>query len=172
MQYPSVEIQSWLVGRKHDEDQIGLLLDLFSRQVEILWGRLEEDISRCGRDGGSDPVGRPVQTGDVQIPRLGGRGARDGRGRSELRIWPAVEIEEIDLQIGDPVAETTIKTYLNEIRNRLDKAAGIGRAADACAGAGFHEKGLEVALDMEQLLYEATTLLNAASLINRIARQS
>ncbi len=69
----------------------------------------------------------------------------------------------------DPqLAETTIKTYLNEIRNRLDKAAGIGRAADACAGAG----GLEVALDMEQLLYEATTLLNAASLISRIARQS
>ena len=68
----------------------------------------------------------------------------------------------------DPqLAETTIKTYLNEIRNRLDKAAGIGRAADACAGAGFHEKGLE-----EQLLYEATTLLNAASLINRIARGS
>ncbi len=40
------------------------------------------------------------------------------------------------------------------------------------AGAGFHEKGLEVALDMEQLLYEATTLLNAASLINRIGQQS
>ena len=70
------------------------------------------------------------------------------------------------------LAETTIKTYLNEIRSRLDKAAGIGRAADACAGAGFHQKGLEVALDVEQLLYEATTLLNAASLINRIARQS
>jgi hypothetical protein len=60
---------------------------------------------------------------------------------------------------------------LTEIRNRLDKAAGIGRAADACAGAGFHEKGLEVALDIEQLLYEAATLLNAASL-TRIARQS
>jgi hypothetical protein len=73
----------------------------------------------------------------------------------------------------DPqVAETTIKTYLNEIRSRLDKAAGISRAADACAGAGFHEKGLEVALAMEQLLSQATTLLNAASLINRIARQS
>jgi len=72
----------------------------------------------------------------------------------------------------DPqAAETTIKTHLNEIRGRLDKAAGMGRAADARAGAGFHEKGLEVALDMEQLLYEATTLLNAASLINRIARQ-
>ena len=68
--------------------------------------------------------------------------------------------------------EVTIKAYLTEIRNRLDKAAGIGRAADACAGAGFHEKGLEVALDIEQVLYEATTLLNAASLINRIVRQS
>ena len=69
---------------------------------------------------------------------------------------------------GRAFSEATIKAYLTEIRNRLDRAAGIGRAADACAGAGFHEKGLEVALDIEQLLYEATTLLNAASLINRI----
>jgi hypothetical protein len=75
-------------------------------------------------------------------------------------------VEAMDPQL----VETTIKAYLTEIRSRLDKAAGIGRAADACAGAGFHEKGLEVALDMEQLLYEATTLLNAASLINRISR--
>ncbi|HBB94472.1 MAG TPA: hypothetical protein DC054_03700 [Blastocatellia bacterium] len=80
----------------------------------------------------------------------------------------AKELTPMDPQL----AETTIKTYLNEIRSRLDRAAGISRAADACASAGFHEKGLEVALDMEQLLYEATTLLNAASLINRIARQS
>ena len=66
------------------------------------------------------------------------------------------------------LVEATIRAYLTEIRHRLDKAAGIARAADACAGAGFQEKGLEVALDVEQLLYEATTLLNAASLINRI----
>jgi hypothetical protein len=78
------------------------------------------------------------------------------------------ELAAMDAQL----VETTIKAYLTEIRNRIDKAAGIGRAADACAGAGFHEKGLEVALDMEQLLYEATTLLNAASLISRIAQQS
>jgi hypothetical protein len=77
------------------------------------------------------------------------------------------ELSAMDAQL----VEATIKTYLTEIRSRLDKAAGIGRAADACAGAGFHEKGLEVALDMEQLLYEATTLLNAASLINRIGQQ-
>jgi len=83
-------------------------------------------------------------------------------------VLAAKELTPMDPQL----VETTIKTYLNEIRSRLDRAAGISRAADACASAGFHEKGLEVALDMEQLLYEATTLLNAASLINRIARQS
>ena len=38
-------------------------------------------------------------------------------------------------------AELTIKAYLTEVRDRLDKAAGIARAADACAGAGFYEGG-------------------------------
>jgi hypothetical protein len=68
------------------------------------------------------------------------------------------------------VAEHMTRLYLTEIRNRLEHAAGIGRAADACASAGFHQKGLEVALDIEQPLYEVTTLLNAASLINRISK--
>jgi hypothetical protein len=77
------------------------------------------------------------------------------------------ELAMMDTQL----AETTTKAFLTEIRCRLDKAAGIGRAADACAGAGFCAKGLEVALDVEQLLYEATALLNAASLINRIGQQ-
>jgi hypothetical protein len=86
----------------------------------------------------------------------------------EACVVATKELAAMDAQL----VETTIKAYLTEIRSRLDKAAGIGRAADACAGAGFHEKGLEVALDMEQLLYEATTLLNAASLISRIAQQS
>jgi hypothetical protein len=83
-------------------------------------------------------------------------------------VASAKELATTDVHL----AEATIKSYLTEIRNRLDKAAGIGRAADACAGAGFHEKGLEVALDIEQLLYETTTLLNAAGLIDKMARQS
>jgi hypothetical protein len=91
-----------------------------------------------------------------------------GRVEQETCVASAKEFTPMDAHL----VEATIKTYLTEIRNRLDKAAGIGRAADACAGAGFHEKGLEVALDIEQLLYEATTLLNAASLIKRIAPQS
>jgi hypothetical protein len=68
--------------------------------------------------------------------------------------------------------ELTIKLYVSEVRHRLDKAAGIARAADACAGAGFCDKAVEVTLDIEQPLYEATTLLNAASLINRLSKAS
>ena len=83
-------------------------------------------------------------------------------------LGSAEELTPVDAHL----VEATIKAHLTEIRNRVDKAAGIGRAADACAGAGFYEKGLEVALDIEQLLYEASALLNAASLINRMARQS
>jgi hypothetical protein len=46
-----------------------------------------------------------------------------------------------ELTLMDPqLAEATIKTFLNEIRSRFDKAAGIGRAADACAGAGFTKR--------------------------------
>jgi hypothetical protein len=69
----------------------------------------------------------------------------------------------------DPVTlETTIKVHLKEIRKRLDHAASIARAAQTCADTGNVEKGIEIALDVEQLIYEVNTFLNAASLINRI----
>ena len=69
------------------------------------------------------------------------------------------------------VAETAIKLYLKEIHTRLNEAAGIARAADACAEAGDPDRGVKVALDIEQLVYEATRLLDAASLINRLAKE-
>lgn len=63
-----------------------------------------------------------------------------------------------------------IHAYLVEMRQRLDEAAGIAKAAQACVDAGNIDKGVEIALDVEQLVYEATTLLNAASLIKRISK--
>jgi hypothetical protein len=74
---------------------------------------------------------------------------------------------------GDPRmdAQTTdiaIQAFIKEIVERLDQAAGIAKAAQTCADAGNIAKGVEIALDVEQPLYEATTLLNAASLIKRI----
>jgi hypothetical protein len=69
------------------------------------------------------------------------------------------------------VAEPAIKAYLKEIHIRLDRAASIAKAANACAEAGNADKGVHVALDIEQLCYEATRLLDAASLINRLAKE-
>lgn len=67
---------------------------------------------------------------------------------------------------------TSIKAYLTEVRTRLDRAAGIARAADACAGAGFCDKAVKITLDIELPLYEVTTLLNAVSLINRLSKET
>ena len=72
----------------------------------------------------------------------------------------------------DPhTAEVTIKAYLSEIRIRLDEAAIIAKAAEACALAGSVDKGVEVSHDIEQLLYEATNFLNVASMIRRLSKE-
>ena len=63
--------------------------------------------------------------------------------------------------------ELTIRGYVAQIRNRLERAVGIARAADACAGAGFYDKAVEIMLDLELPLCEATTLVNATSEISR-----
>jgi len=68
----------------------------------------------------------------------------------------------------DPhTVEVTIKIYLKQMRERLERAASIAKAAEACAEAGDVERAVIIILDVEQPLYEATTLLNAASLLNR-----
>jgi hypothetical protein len=62
------------------------------------------------------------------------------------------------------------KLYLKQMRERLEQAASIAKAAETCAKAGNVEGGIEIALDIEQLIYEVNTLLNAASLIHRIGK--
>ena len=67
--------------------------------------------------------------------------------------------------------ESVIKVILTEISQRLDKASRIAKAAEACATAGDADNGVQVALDIEQLAYEAGRLLDAASLLNRISKE-
>jgi hypothetical protein len=66
--------------------------------------------------------------------------------------------------------QITTKAYLAEISQRLNEAASIAKAAQACADAGNTKQEMAIALDVEQLVYEVNTLLNAASLINRISK--
>jgi hypothetical protein len=65
-------------------------------------------------------------------------------------------------------ADATIKFCLAQIRKNLEQAASIAKAADACAEAGNPEKAVEIALSVEHLTFDANTLLNAATLINRL----
>ena len=67
-----------------------------------------------------------------------------------------------------PTLKAALKSHLVEMRERLDQAASIAKAAEACAEAGNVNKAVEIVLDVEQLIYEVTTMLNAASLMNRI----
>jgi len=68
------------------------------------------------------------------------------------------------------IAETAIKAYLTEMRSRLEKASSIAKAAETCALSGNVEGGVEIILDIEQITYEVSTLLNAASLIHRLGK--
>jgi len=54
------------------------------------------------------------------------------------------------------------------MRERLDRAASIAKVAQACAEAGNVDKAVEIALDMEQLVYEVNTFPDAADLILRL----
>ena len=65
--------------------------------------------------------------------------------------------------------DQTIKVLLSEIHRRLDDAARIAKAAEACASAGSVAEGVSVSMDIEQLIYEAGRLQDAASLLNRLA---
>jgi hypothetical protein len=58
-----------------------------------------------------------------------------------------------------------------ETSQRSKKIAhGIAKAASACAEAGNISKAIEIALDVEQLICEVNTFLNAASLMHRISK--
>jgi hypothetical protein len=63
--------------------------------------------------------------------------------------------------------EIAIKIYLREITDRPEKSAGIAKCA--CAEAGNVEGAVEIVLEIEQLAYEASRLLDAASLLNRLS---
>jgi hypothetical protein len=65
--------------------------------------------------------------------------------------------------------EPAIKLIIAEIHSKLDEATRFAKAAEACAQSGAIAEGIEVSMDIEQLIYEAGRLQDAASLLNRLA---
>jgi hypothetical protein len=64
--------------------------------------------------------------------------------------------------------EPAIKLIITEIHTRLREAARIAKAAEACVQNGAISEGVEVSMDIEQLIYEAGRFQDAASLLNRL----
>ena len=62
----------------------------------------------------------------------------------------------------------TMKICFGEIHAKLGEATQIAKAAEACALAGSLEQGVEISMDMDQLLYDAGRLHDAICLMNRI----
>jgi hypothetical protein len=67
--------------------------------------------------------------------------------------------------------EPAIRSVLTEIHSKLNEAARIAKAAEACALAGSVVEGVTVSMDIEKLIYEVGRLQDAASLLNRLSRQ-
>jgi hypothetical protein len=67
--------------------------------------------------------------------------------------------------------EPAIRIILTEIHSKLNEAARIAKAAEACALAGSVAEGVSVSMDIEQLIYEAGRLQDAASLLSRLSRE-
>jgi hypothetical protein len=68
------------------------------------------------------------------------------------------------------VLNDAVAACLDEIHARLSEAARIARAAQACAQAGSLSEAVAISMDIEQLIYEAGRLHDAASLLNRLRR--
>lgn len=66
--------------------------------------------------------------------------------------------------------EPAIKLIIAEIHTRLSKATRIAKAAETCVQNGAVNEGVEVSMDIEQLIYEAGRLHDAASLLGRMRR--
>lgn len=65
---------------------------------------------------------------------------------------------------------SSIVACLYEIIIRLNDAAAVSKAALACAEAGSEREALQIILDLDTFLHEATTLHGAVRLIGRITR--
>jgi hypothetical protein len=68
--------------------------------------------------------------------------------------------------------EPAIKLIIVEIHTRLSEAARIAKAAETCVQNGAIAEGIEVSMDIEQLIYEAGRLHDAASLLGSMRRNS
>ena len=60
-----------------------------------------------------------------------------------------------------------VKRFTGEIACRLNKASALATTAQTLNSQGLAEHAFDALMDVEPLIFEATALLNAASVVNR-----
>jgi hypothetical protein len=63
-------------------------------------------------------------------------------------------------------ADAVTKALLTNIHLKLNEAASIAKAAEACAVSGEVHSAVRMAMDIEEPTYQANRMLNAALLIS------
>ena len=64
------------------------------------------------------------------------------------------------------------KACLAEISGRLTDAAAIAKAAVTCAESGSEREAVRIAMDLDELVHEVSTLHGAMCLIGRMTRNA
>ncbi len=90
---------------------------------------------------------------------------------STSRPWGACVVALREATMDRATIEPAIKIVMTEIHSKLNEAARIAKAAEACALAGSVAEGVTVSMEIEQLIYEAGRLQDAASLLDRLSRE-
>jgi hypothetical protein len=83
------------------------------------------------------------------------------------RVW--WHLNQTDLPWTPPRSSPRSRSCSVKFTPKLNEAARIAEAAEACAEAGGISEGVSVSMDIEQLVYEAGRLHDTASLLNRLS---
>ena len=85
-------------------------------------------------------------------------------GKSVRAWFTTKQRAEMDTKSIAPV----VKAYFAEMQVKLKQARQIAKAAEACAEAGSLEEAIQLSMGIEQLIYDADRLHDAATLLGRM----
>ena len=73
--------------------------------------------------------------------------------------------------MAEEFVEKIVAQFTSEIASRLNRASALGTAAENLSSQGLTQHAFQTLMDIETLMFEATALLNAASIVNRSSCQ-
>jgi hypothetical protein len=67
----------------------------------------------------------------------------------------------------EPASETVICALITQVREKLDQATSVAKAAQSCAESGNAGLAIQILMDFEGLAHDAQDLFTAALMIKR-----